>query len=483
MADKSSPNSSLSEFLDWKLFRKYWYLVGLSTLFAVSLAVAYLAVTKPIYEAQVRIVVQNLGLGLESTNLAKTYDKEFLATQSEVIRSPATLTRSLEELPEPTDPAKPKSQSEQVGAIAEALRVNPLAKTDIIKLTYQHSDPQQATARLESIINCYQNHLRELEKSSASRSVVLLEQRKAELEQDIAQLQQDLKMISTNTYSESPEVDTQSNSIMEVLTRRLIEIQSEIASLTVQLDLLQESRDSGRSQVHSTDSIVLKEVERNLNAGRTDLAEASQIYGPSHPQRLSIEERVRMLESAHTSESAVLQVELQASLNRFQKEEESLRELIRAENQRLKTAHTIQGDEVQIQAKLAQVSELHASIAETLQSMKLANQSLANGDGSIVVSLLDEFVVPRESIWPKPVPVLVISIVMGIMAGVACLLCLAAYSQNSPKTSIDNRAQADDSVQADLLGQIHALRREIQDMKNPAEQSTRQKTFAGEEQG
>ncbi len=483
MADKSSSNSSLSEFLDWKLFRRYWYLVGLSTLFAVSLAVVYLAVTEPIYEAQVRIVVQNLGLGLESSNLAKTYDKEFLATQSEVIRSPATLTRSLEELPELADPAKPKSQSEQVGAIAEALRVNPLAKTDIIKLTYQHSDPQQATARLESIVKCYQEHLRELEKSSAARSVVLLEQRKSELEQDITLLQQDLKLISANTNSENRDVDTQSNSMMEVLTRRLFEIQSEIASLNVQLDLFQESRNSGRSQVHPSDSIVLKEVERNLNAGRTDLAEASQIYGPSHPQRLSIEERVRMLESAHAGESEILQLELQASLKRFQMEEQSLRQLIRTENQRLKTAHDIQGDEAQLQAKLAQVSELHASIAETLQSMKLANQSLANGDGSIVVSLLDEFVVPRESIWPKPVPVLVISILMGFMAGAACLLCLAAYSQSFSKSSIDHRTQTNEFAHEDLLEQIHALRREIQVMKNPSTRSSHQKTYVGEGQG
>lgn len=483
MADKSSSNSSLSEFLDWKLFRQYWYLVALSTLFAVSLAVVYLAVTKPIYEAQVRIVVQNLGLGLESSNLSKTYDKEFLATQSEVIRSPATLTRSLEELPEIADPAKPKSQSELVGAIAEALRVNPLAKTDIIKLTYQHSNPHQATARLESIIKCYQEHLRELEKSSSSRSVVLLEQRKSELEKDIAQLQQNLKLISTNTNSESSDVDTQSNSMMEVLTRRLIEIQSEIASYKVQLDLLQESRNSGRPQVHPSDSVVLKEVERNLNAGRTDLAEASQIYGPSHPQRLSIEERVRVLEYAHANEFVALQVKLQASLKRFEMEERSLRQLISDENIRLKTAHEIQGDEEQLQAKLTQVSELHASIAETLQSMKLANQSLANGDGSIVVSLLDEFVVPRESIWPKPVPIYVISIVMGFMAGVACLLCLAAYSQASSKSSIEHPTQTNESAHEELLEQIHALQREIQVMKNPSENSSHQKMYAGEGQG
>ncbi|MFG0332349.1 MAG: Wzz/FepE/Etk N-terminal domain-containing protein, partial [Maioricimonas sp. JB049] len=192
MTDHHLMSSRLVDVVDVQTILGYWRTILCATGVAVALGVAYLAVAERTYEAEVRVVVQNLGLGLDGKGASKTYDKEFLSTQAEVIRSPMTIGRALEFVPPATPPAP---DDDPVEDVLDELRVIPLAATDIVRVTYRHNDPQQATRRLESILASYQEHLRNVEQTTASESVALVARRESELSGQLDALQKRLAAV------------------------------------------------------------------------------------------------------------------------------------------------------------------------------------------------------------------------------------------------------------------------------------------------
>lgn len=425
--------------VDPALLKCWWpQIIGCAVAGGV-LAGVYLLAASPAYRAEVRVVIQNLGLNADASGNKPTYDKEFLSTQAEVIRSPATLQRSLETLPmHPLD--KPKDPPDPIADLAEALQVNLLAGTDIVRITFEHFDPDYAAKRLQSVIESYKQHARSVEQSSTSQSVELLTQRERELQEQLQSLQQRSLSLRTETAAVAAGSAMDDSPMLRELTNRWVTVEAELAAANAKLD-----GPSGAAAlwVDFPAARELADLENQAVAARVDAAKHEQIYGSSHPERIAARNRADDLSREVESRRDQISSGLRAVRDSLGRQRDQLQALIARETERLQSANSARLQQEQLQREMAQLTEIHASTAKALEAIRLADRSLATGRTSMLIDVLDEFTPPREAIWPKPAPLLAAAVLLGLLLGVAMAVVVEARSRTADAAIAAEQRDAD----------------------------------------
>ena len=91
-SSRSNLDHSVSELLD-VVWRRKWLVAGCVAI-SVLLGAVYVYQAEPVYSVQARVLVQPHGWPLDDGAEARR-EKEFLATQAEIISSPAVIERGL----------------------------------------------------------------------------------------------------------------------------------------------------------------------------------------------------------------------------------------------------------------------------------------------------------------------------------------------------------------------------------------------------
>ena len=112
------------------VWRRKWYLIG-PVAIAVLLGAAFMTRIEPVYRIQARVLVQHQGLAVGKDRPAKD-SEEFLATQAEIIRSPAVVERAVRSL---NLTARTAADKDPVTAILDELTVKPVLGTSVLSIT------------------------------------------------------------------------------------------------------------------------------------------------------------------------------------------------------------------------------------------------------------------------------------------------------------------------------------------------------------
>ena len=418
-------SASMSDLIDIQLLKKSWLAILVTGIGAAALAFTYVKVTPPAYEAEVRVVIQNKGLGVEGAGDKPTYDKEFLSTQAEIIRSPATISRSLQELPpHPADAVGENTDS--VALISEMLRVNLLAGTDIVRLTFTHTNPEYAVSRLKSIIDSYQSHISSAEQVSASLTAELLQARETELAKQVNALQLELQNSRSKSMRFTSGTSANDSPMLKELTNRWVKVQADIAQID---SMLQSTRDAEHriGILDDMNNREMQQLEKDLLEARSEAGAAKQSFGPVHPERIAAEQRVSLLEETIQLRQRDAHANLTRQSQQLHRENASLNQIISEESERLKQAGTAQIEEERLQAEIEQLADLHRSTAAALESVKLATRTLSEGRSSILIDVIDEFTTPQMPVWPKPAPLIAIAAMLGALLGLAVCVVNRAF--------------------------------------------------------
>ncbi|QDU40124.1 Chain length determinant protein [Maioricimonas rarisocia] len=465
MTDHHSTSSRLVDVVDVRTILSHWRTILCATGVAVALGAAYLTVAERIYEAEVRVVVQNLGLGLDGKGATKTYDKEFLSTQAEVIRSPLTIGRALELVP-PATPPEP--DDDPVEDVLDELRVIPLAATDIVRVTFRHNDPQQATRRLESILASYQEHLRDVEQTTASESVELVARRESELSEQLDNMQTQLAAVRAGYSLGGAGTDVRQRE--DAVLRDLTDQWAAARARRIQLESVADSAESERGvsvPEAAVDSSLYREmlqVSGELREARAALEESKRILGPKHRERIALEQRIASLEQELESVREQVRIDAGRQLAAVRSQEQALQTLIAEERTRLQELETGLLEEQQLLTEIERVGELHASTLATRESLELADRALARGRASVFVQVLDDYVVPQEPIWPLPGPLLVVCGALGMLLSLTWVVIRETDLLSSlrwPLESAPHESSADDAPELDILRDARALHRTV----------------------
>jgi uncharacterized protein involved in exopolysaccharide biosynthesis len=474
--------SNLPETTRGKLYlnafwRRRWLMIGCVGA-TLLLGGAYVRLVEPVYEAQVRVVIQDRGLALDGQS-SKTYDKEFLSTQAEIIRSPLIIELALRDTPPPetTEP-----DDDPVGTVHECLRVSPLAGTDIVMVSFQHADPNHATDRIRSILQSYQQHLNETEQVAAGETMELLARREKELRGELELLQQQYMRLR----AESPLLGDARDAI-SVETTTLKDLSDRLADVRARRTLLAASLGSVSDADVSLDWVLtqplgntlshnIRALYQQLVEARANARELQKVYGPLHPEFQLTTHRVALLEEELRQQQAAAIAGLRQQLDVLIAEEQALEGQDTFERSRLKQVDRFLLEEQRLQANLLRVERLYTTALAALEGVQLADQALADGRASILVQILDDFVAPVDPIWPQPIPFMALSGLLGLFLSTVAILFIERLPLPGVLQATNHRDQtagtdegpvtqpslaSDESLQDSFTGQIWELQEMI----------------------
>jgi uncharacterized protein involved in exopolysaccharide biosynthesis len=184
------PTITVDEFLG-TLRRRIWLIAGVTAL-GLAAGVAYFLKAERIYEVKARLLVRHENLPLQDGQGPTRYNEEFLATQAQIIVSPAVVGPVVESLewasgdPNVTDPAK---------AMLAALAVQPVSKTDIIDIAFRSPRTTEAVQAVEAIIASYKQYLGSLKQDTYGETLRLLTRTEKEVRTDLEKLEEEYRQL------------------------------------------------------------------------------------------------------------------------------------------------------------------------------------------------------------------------------------------------------------------------------------------------
>jgi uncharacterized protein involved in exopolysaccharide biosynthesis len=433
------------------------------TLLAAALGGVFLTIAEPTYEIRSRLLVEQRGMPLEQVTADPDGAKEFLATQAEVIRSPAVVRRAVEKLgltvsvPPGVDP---------VIAILEELRVAPVLGTSVLTVQYNSPFPEEAERTVKQIIESYGGYLREHEEDSQVEAIRLLTRSEKELREDLERRQSEYLKLR----EESPLLGGQGRDAVAVqlgnlthlaetlhsVTHRRLELSTLLEAMRqankvanageseeLQLVALHDAGDDSAQNVPvktaslSAATLVprfgeesmppdLAAVQQELSKARSHLQQLASQYGSRHPAVAAARAEAdawndRLKEHLESAPTTIKQ-ELAALAH----QEQQVQALYESELSKAKSVDSYLIREQQALDGISRVQGMHSSLLGQLQQWQLTEQALADGRSRVTLRVLEEPVAPLRPTWPVPKLVLAISIILGFFGGVGLALLLGS---------------------------------------------------------
>lgn len=156
---KFEADRSAGTWGDWPavIGRRRGYLYA-ALIVALGVGVAYLKVAQPVYEIRARLLVQKQGVTLDASRAADAVDKDFLATQAQILRSPVIVRDAMAAVP---PSYLDTTTTDPLTVLLESLSVDPVLGTNVLNVRLRYPDGEQGIHMVDAIIHRYREYTRE----------------------------------------------------------------------------------------------------------------------------------------------------------------------------------------------------------------------------------------------------------------------------------------------------------------------------------
>lgn len=452
-------------------------------------AIAYLAVTPHLYEATVRIMLDDKQLsvselGRDLTTQTNTTDASPMATQAELARSQRVLQQAIAQaFPQGTD-GLPESKV-TIDQLKNSLTVSIVPATSILEMRYQSQDPL-LTAKLinavsEAMVKENAETLRSEARSTREFLEVEVPKKRAQLAQAEAVLSQYKRSQSIVSLTDSSGQDnTQTRNLVESLTN--LEDQERVLSAQLQEakarnNSLQKITDVGTlkntyAAVRSGQDEELKRLRAKLTELESEVAISRARLTDNNPILLTLLEKRDATRALYTQKLSSL-LPLNAPTNRpadiasDQVSQEFSSRLILGEIERSALESKLaavrellanfQTRLKQLPAREQAVAALIRQRAEAASSLDLLQRKLEEAriaEAQLVSNfrIIDHALAPTVPKWPSRPSVLVIATAAGIVLAIGVVLLLEVLDG-----TLRNATEAEKLVKLPVLGVLPVL--------------------------
>jgi capsular exopolysaccharide synthesis family protein len=443
--DSDNRSVGLPEIIDM-IWRRKWYLVGF-LLASVGLGAAYLHQTEPVFKVSARVLVQKQGQLLDTARPPRG-DEEFLATQAEIIRSPAVVQRAVDSF-NLTPPVKPGMDA--VMTIISSLSVSPVLGTDVLGVNYRSLEAEETARTVKAIIASYREYLREIEHNSHLEALDLLARNERDLRNEMSTLETQYRELR----NQSPLIGLARDSVslqkamLTSLGETLNQTKTRRIELEDQLEAMSRNRAANVAGANiptlipvsaqgsgfrglgdlNQPAVEVPFVANRLAAGDTKSLEQElftaqaneqsllRTYGEKHPAIKAARGQVayweRLLKDSQEAAPQVLQQELDA----VRIHENHLGEVYKEEYAKAKEVDSYLLQEQQAIDGIQRVQQVHQTVLAQLRQWQLADASLASGRSGITVSVLEPPDLAAREAWPPPFLLLAVCGLVGLVGG------------------------------------------------------------------
>lgn len=443
---KQTANDQFCTLLDWGTVWRNKKLLFLSVMVTCTLGMIYLALERPIYEAEARVLVQNNTTSQGGRNTR--VERQFWETQAEIIRSPLTLQRALKSVP-----ITPADGSDPLEYVLKSLKVSTLADTSVVKIGFRDTQEYRATQLIDAVIESYGHYLNQSEHKTHQETINLLTHREKELLVELKKLQDEYREL----HAINPVVGQGKEAMVVQLAdlkrlgdtitgtrKQRLELENKLQFVNTSEPKTPTVSDEDINAVALIDPVPAETVLPDLQHGRKnrmnpgvgdldaiyrELREAqarelmlSQKFGPKHPEMKAVRNKIQLLneqlqESRHSATALAAQ-ELEA----VKMTEATLNEMYKNELKKVKEMDGYLLEEQQMLDRIAKVEESHQAALAARSDAQLADQTLASGQSAIAVEVLESPKLSEGLVWPKPAPFMMVCLIVGFLGG--CVLIM-----------------------------------------------------------
>ncbi|MBW4512553.1 MAG: polysaccharide biosynthesis tyrosine autokinase [Scytonematopsis contorta HA4267-MV1] len=405
--------SSFSLMRYWLILKRRW-LPGLAVFPPIFMLVFIaLSAKKPVFIAEGTLRFQKVnttssltGVGKELGDLTPLAEKTNpLSTEAEVIRSYDVVEKTITTLnlrnEETDEPLKAQD-------FLSNLNVNEIQKTDVLKLSYQHTNPKLAAQVVNTLMAVYLEHNVSSQRATVRAVRKFLEKQLPQAELQVRKLE--VEMREFKEKNKIVAIENEASKAVEIITdlqKRIGEIKSRIADVDAQfksirskvgVDTEQAVLVTTLSQSSGVQDILkeIQQVESDLASKRTKLLDI-------HPEIISLEQRSERLKTILQQRieevSPNQRIKLNSKLQQGQLQQELSAELVKLEStrmglagelftlgnlerthrQRLRNLPSLEQQQRQLERKLQAAQSTYSLLLQRLQETRIAeNQNVGN---------------------------------------------------------------------------------------------------------
>ena len=452
------------------IWRRKWWLAG-CLLISLALGAAYLTRVEPSYRVQSRVLVQQHGLPLDQKRPSAT-SEEFLATQAEIIRSPAVVGRaaeSLEMTPRGDPPIDPTTW------ILESLSVIPVTGTYVLSISFVGPDAEQATRTVEAIIVAYREYLLGSDHDTHLEALRTLTQNEKDLREELQvyglqyqQLRKDSPLMGHGRDAAAVQ-----RSLLTDLGERLTEVRSNRIALENRVHTLAQAtgpvlvsliserppvvdaasapswrgtfpadsqaaddpfdallsqsnvgfEDSQRSPIRLGGQgdewgvLDTRLIEQELFRAQADQRALAQDYGHKHPEVRRVRERIAAWQDRFQERLDAAPLIMRQKLTAIRLQEQQLDTLYQEEFAQAKTVDSFLIKEQQSLDGIHRLQSIHDSVLTQLTQFQMADQARSKGLSAVKVGTLEAPDTAERLLFPPPSLLMAVCGVIGLIGG------------------------------------------------------------------
>ena len=481
-----------------------WQLLGCLSL-SLAVGVVHLMRADTFYHVTARLLVEQRESPLEQGRRSRK-DEEFLATQAEIIRSPAVVRRAVLALQD-SQPVALEQEGNPAVSVLESLSVTPVVGTSVLSIGLLAPNERDGVRTVEAIIDSYREYLQESARNSHVEALRIFTQSERELRTDLESAQQEYQSLreASPLMDQGREVQQRllaelGQALAEARSRR-VEFQNRMGTFLETQSLELASRDAdqaaattspvgfrraqtfalvatnhhaalagrakGEEVLNALTQVVsflpkgggqdqfsdLALMVEELFRARVREGELSQRLGPKHNEMKAIRAQIAAWEQRLGGAVDAAPAMLQKQLGVLQRHEEQLETLCTEEFEKVKSVDLHLLKEQQSLDGIQRVQSLHDSIQHQLRAWQMNDQALANGQSSVNLTVLQSPGLSDDPIRPPSSALLAVFALVGLVGGLGAITVLERIDPRVRSAAVQDR------LSLPVLGQIPKIPR------------------------
>lgn len=435
----------------WRVIRKRWPFVALSTILGVAAAFIYTYRQPKIYEATCQILIETstpqilqVKDAVELGTGGLFAPKEYFETQYRIIQSSAVAQRVAEKLGLAHDPdyaalAARRTGGDSLGlarALARQVSVKPVKDTRVSQITVRDGKPERATILANTFAETYieSNLDYKLEGSRAanawlSEQEVELRKKLEDSELALFQFKKDRGLLDLNLG----EKQNMAEQILLKLNGKLADLRMKRLEIESTRTLVESARELvDKESVPAVDgNDGLKQMRGTFLNLAKDKADLAGKYGPDHP-------RIKIIAAQMEAVSKAYQHEIDTNLKTFENSyqalvatEKSLLSMMEKEKLNAIALSKLGMEYKPFERTAVENGKVYDLIAKRQKELDLTGLLRSNN-----VRILERAIVPGAPASPKPMQNLLIALACGLGLGIGLAFAIEILD-NTLKTQID----------------------------------------------
>jgi capsular exopolysaccharide synthesis family protein len=460
------------------LHRRRWLVLG-APVVALVIAVAYLSVTTPVYEARAKLLIESqspnvvnfkevieqntakldyyetqLGMLRSRTLARKTLERlelwshpEFaerrstrLSRVANKVRSPMMSVFRPEWRPAPPPPDEPAAQSRAIDEFLARLTISYRADNRLVDAGFRSTDPSVAAAVANMIVQVYidQNlelKLRASKEASDWLNARLVEQR-SQVKASENALQRYREQNADVSLSQQQNIIVQKVAELSTATTRAKTERIETESVYKQIQAIQAAPSASDALPVILSHPSIQQMKSELASLQREQARLSETLGSRHPDLLRVDSAILRIQGQLRAEISNVAQSVRNQILAMEQKETSLARALEAQ-ERLALALNRRGIQYSaLEREVTSNRQIFEALLERAKQTEISSE-LRTGNAQIV----DPAEVPQVPASPQSWLVLLFAVVIGVPLGTG-----AAFGIEF----LDDRIKAPDEIQANL---------------------------------